>query len=366
MGALHFEKKMNKKIFRIILGSILLLVCVSILTFILLFHIREVEVVGNTRYTEKEIEQMALTGVFATNSFLISQFKGNQKTNDIPFLDGIKVEMVSHDKVRIIVNEKQVIGYVEYLDSDMFFDKDGLIVESAPVKSLDRDGVEVIKPEDVQTIKGEPVEDESTKEDKTTFHAAVTDVPLIEGLVFEKAVPGELLPVKNKKVFNTILGIARMVEKFQIQPDKVVFDKDYKITMYYGELQVSLGMDNLLEEKISRAAAILPKLTGKVGILHLEDYAEATVNIIFSEGLPQEAGEGAKTDSEDSEDAEVEDVDPDEERNSSGEGSEDSEDSSQDESIGVDDNWEKDADTQNEDSNQSDESLEDNDEEEDE
>ena len=48
----------------------------------------------------------------------------------MPFVSSIEVEMVSSHKLRLHVNEKQVIGYVRYLDCNMYFDKDGIVVES--------------------------------------------------------------------------------------------------------------------------------------------------------------------------------------------------------------------------------------------
>lgn len=275
-------RKLNKKARRIIISSILFLLCVGILSFILVFHVEEVEVMGNTRYTEEEMKEMVLKGPFASNSLIISWLKGNQKTEDIPFVNSYKVERVSNHKIRIIVNEKQIIGYVQYESSFMYFDKDGYVVESCSAVVEDEDGqAEVIKPEKVEVLKPEPVE-EDTKTKEATYQVAVKDVPLIEGLNVGKVVVGEQLTVENTGVFNTILGITRMVEKFQIQPDKVVFDEEYNITLNYDDIRVSLGRDNLLEEKITRAAAILPKLTGQSGVLHLEDYTDGMINIIFS------------------------------------------------------------------------------------
>ena len=281
-------RKLNKKVKRIIISSILFLLCVGILSFILIFHVENVEVMGNTRYTEDEMKEMVLTGPFASNSLIISWLKGNQKTEDIPFVNSYKVERISNHKIRIIVNEKQIIGYVRYESSFMYFDKDGYVVESGSAVVEDEDGqAEVIKPEKVEVIKPEPVE-EDTKTKEATYQVAVKDVPLIEGLNVGKVVVGKQLTVENTNVFNTILGITRMVEKFQIQPDKVVFDEEYNITLIYDNIRVSLGQDNLLEEKITRAAAILPKLTGQSGVLHLEDYTDGMTNIIFSVDVAQE------------------------------------------------------------------------------
>ena len=281
--------KNPKNILKIVVVSMLLLLVVSILAFFIVFHVREIEVVGNTRYTEQEIRDMALTGPFAANSLLITWLKGSQDDIDIPFLNGFKVEQVSNNKIRIIVSEKQIIGYISYQDNDMYFDKDGLIVESIVVKN--DEGKQVIKGEEVESIKPEPLDDEEAS-DETKFTAAVTNVPLIEGLDIKEAVLHTKLKVADDQVFNTIWGITRMVEKFGVQPDKVVFDEEGRVTMHYDNIRVLIGDDNLLEEKISRAAAILPKLTGKSGELHLDDYREGVDSIVFSGDVAEKvAGE---------------------------------------------------------------------------
>lgn len=300
MRASRYRKKINKKILRIILGSILLLVCAGVLTFLLAFHVETVEVVGNTRYTEEEMKEVVLKGPFATNALLISWLKGKQDTKDIPFVESIKVEMVSNHKIRILVNEKQVIGYVRYLDCDMFFDKNGIVVESivSEQTTASEDGTDVIAPEEIEAIQPEAIPDA----DQTVFNAAVTDVPLVEGLSYDYVTLEVALPVKNTQVFNTIQGIARMMEKLQLNPDKVSFDEKYNITMYFGSIQVTFGQDTLLEEKITRMAAILPELTGKSGTLHLEDYTDGITSIIFSNDVPEdEDNEGTAADDSDEE-----------------------------------------------------------------
>ena len=61
------------------------------------------------------------------------------------------------------------------------------------------------------------------------------------------------------------------------------FNEDSEVTLYYEKIRILLGEDRETEEKISRAAAILPELSGKSGELHLEEYNGSTENIIFSE-----------------------------------------------------------------------------------
>jgi len=302
------EQKGEKKIFKIVLASILLVLVLSILSFLLIFHIREVEVVGSTRYTDAEIKDMALVGPFATNSVLVTWLDGNQEVTDIPFLNGFKIEQINNRKVRIIVSEKQIIGYIKEENKDFFFDKDGLVVEVLEPKIVNgKQLIEGEAVEEVELIQPEEVAD-SAPEDATKFHAAVTNVPLIEGLDASNVALNQKLKVRDEGIFNAIWGIARMVEKFDIQPDKIAFDESNQATMYYSGVRVLLGNDSLLEEKISRAAAILPKLAGKSGELHLEDYKEGVDTIVFSGDVPEttKSDEGEDDDEEKDENYEEE------------------------------------------------------------
>ena len=58
-------RKASKKTRRMIRWSVVGVVVLALLLFWGLFYITEVEVVGNTRYTEKEVENMAMEGFFA-------------------------------------------------------------------------------------------------------------------------------------------------------------------------------------------------------------------------------------------------------------------------------------------------------------
>ena len=159
-------------------------------------------------------------------------------------------------------------------------------------------------------------------------------MPCITRLTFESVALDEKLPVKDDSVFNTILGIARIVEKYDIMPDQVEFNDKYEITLYYGTIRVTLGVDNLLEEKITRVAAILPKLTGKSGVLHMEDYTKDTVNIIFTEDVPEDEQTDSQEDTleEDTQEEDTSEEDISEEESSEEEGS--GEDASQEDASG--------------------------------
>ena len=76
---------MDKKTLYITIGSVVGVLLISVFIFFMSFRVTEVEVVGNTRYTDKEVEKMALTGPFCFNSLFELLQKGHQQVKDITF-----------------------------------------------------------------------------------------------------------------------------------------------------------------------------------------------------------------------------------------------------------------------------------------
>ena len=306
----------------------------ALLLFFVLFRVTKVEVVGSTRYTDKQIREYAMDHPLTSNTLLASLFKSHMEAEDIPFVESFDLEKLDMHTIRIHVNEKKIVGYVIQGTNKLYFDKDGFVVEQESMTEeeitqleSEADELEELKKqalreealqrakeaeealtgkssydeqeeqddgetagedqrmgteEDAQSLQAEEVD--LGNESATEFHAAVTDVPRVIGLNSDNITLGEKIETEDDSIFNTILGITRIVEKYGILPEIVCFDENMQITLVYqqGSIHCKLGKDTLLEEKITRVAAILPKLEGMTGILHLEDYMTDTVNIIFS------------------------------------------------------------------------------------
>ena len=297
-------------------------VLLALLLFFALFKVDSVSVVGSTRYSDEEIRQMAMGSPLDSNTLLAVWLHRHQEAEDIPFVESFDLEMLDSHSIRIHVNEKEIVGYVARGGQKMYFDKDGNVVESEAQEESEildpeaaRQELETLRQEAEQqeALKEQQEEDGESQQDEENdgtgstpvqqvqvlepevstesedgsgqSRVAVTDVPLILGVDMQNVQLGEKITVENDGIFNTILGITRMVEKYQILPESVLFDSDYNITLVYneGKIHCQLGQDTLLEEKITRVAALLPELENLTGILHLEDYTEETVNIFFSE-----------------------------------------------------------------------------------
>ncbi|MGN0363825.1 MAG: cell division protein FtsQ/DivIB [Bilifractor sp.] len=407
---MHLEKRKRERIRRrrirtllIVLGSVL----VCLVLFIGIFYVPDnnVEVTGNSRYSDKEIREMVFSGFQDRNSLYLCYVRKTVVPDNAPFVSSIDAVYTGHKRVRLVVNENAPIGYIQQDGTDYYFDSSGIVLEAQKDANPTPDEEESVSTDSTSTSSdssvsadssvssssvssssagtadyaslgltttlvdlnddgvpetdadgnwlidtdGDGVVDQTTagvglidingdnipditqtdydnakaakeQEEKqqaeaaaaaaqqtasssaasegvtasslnsssqtgsgAEYHAALTDVTRITGLTDEKLTVGQKVPVSDDSVFSTIQALSRLTSKFDIKPDKIAVDKDLNFTLYYngGDVRVLLGKDSLLEDKMTKAAAILPQLSGMKGDLHLESYTEDTVNIVF-------------------------------------------------------------------------------------
>ena len=227
-----------------VLIASIVIVCLAAaaLVVVSVFRVQNVSVEGNVHYTSEEIEAMVLTDRLSYNSLYLSLKYRNKEIRDIPFIETMSVRVDSPDSIKIRVYEKSVAGYVEYMGRYMYFDRDGIVVESSETRT--------------------------------------EGIPQVTGIRFDHVVLYEALPVKNTDIFQEILSITQMLSKHQITTDKIYFNESNEITLYFDNIRAKLGKDNL-EEKVMRLEQILPNLSGESGVLDLQNYSEDRKNVTF-------------------------------------------------------------------------------------
>ncbi len=207
------------------------------------FTVKTVVVEGNVHYTDEEIQEMVMGDRLGHNSIYLSMKYHDKQIKDVPFVETMDVTIVSADSVKITVYEKTMAGFVEYMGQYFYFDKDGTVVESSTVKTM--------------------------------------GVPQIKGLQFDHIVLLEKLPVDDDTIFNHILDISQLLEKYGISAEQIFFDKDYQITLYFGQAKIKLGSTEYIDEKIMKLKMILPSIEEKKGTLRMENYSSDSSNVTF-------------------------------------------------------------------------------------
>ncbi|MDY2700039.1 MAG: cell division protein FtsQ/DivIB [Lachnospiraceae bacterium] len=207
------------------------------------YTVTTVYVEGNVHYTNEEIIDMVMEGRYGNNSLLLSIKYKDKSIVGVPFVEKMDVSVMDPHTIKIEVYEKALAGYVEYLERYMYFDKDGIVVESSLEKTA--------------------------------------GVPMVTGLVFDHVVLYEPLPVENPEIFSSILSITQLVNKYSLSIDRIYFGRDGSLMLYFDDVKVALGIGENLDEKIMKLQYMLPELRGKSGTLRMENYTEETKNISF-------------------------------------------------------------------------------------
>lgn len=222
---------------------IFLLLALAAVGLISLFKIRKVEITGNSFYSEQEIRDRIITDRYSQNSlYLYLKYKYFNK-EEIPFIDKIEVSLKGPGSVKIRVYEKSVIGYVTYMGSHFYFDKDGVVVESsADVKE---------------------------------------GIPCISGVKFSSLALYQKLQVEDDKIFSRILNITQLLKKYELSPDKIEFGRDLSLTLYFADVKVALGSGDNLEDKVGRLHELYSDLEGLSGTLRMENYTSDSKFINF-------------------------------------------------------------------------------------
>ena len=211
------------------------------LSFAGVFRVRQVTVTGNAYYTKEEVVDLLLDEGSLQNTLLVYLRYKYQEHPEIPFIDDFEVTMDSWQSLKIRVYEKNMVGYVRYLGQDVYFDKDGIVVESS-----------------TQELEG---------------------IPQISGVTFASLAIHQPLSVEDPTIFDTILSITKLLTKYDLDPDEIRFGAGGELFLQLGDVKVALGTGENLDEKISRLKQLEGDLKDKSGTLHMENYTDETTHI---------------------------------------------------------------------------------------
>ena len=225
----------------IVVLAVLAVLFILGLSFAGVFRVRQVTVTGNAYYTKEEVVDLLLDEGSLQNTLLVYLRYKYQEHPEIPFIDDFEVTMDSWQSLKIRVYEKNMVGYVRYLGQNVYFDKDGIVVESS-----------------AQELEG---------------------IPQISGVTFDSLAIHQPLSVEDPTIFDTILSITKLLTKYDLDPDEIRFGAGGELFLQLGDVKVALGTGENLDEKISRLKQLEEDLKDKSGTLHMENYTDETTHI---------------------------------------------------------------------------------------
>lgn len=205
-----------------------------------IFRVNNIEYLGGTHYEPEELNRI-IFGTDNPNALYYKLF--GKKDKEITFVEKYDVDVEWPDKMTVTVYEKSIIGYISYMGCNMYFDREGIVVESTSQQ--------------------------------------YENVPEISGLKFTSIVLNSKLEIGNDEVFSRILEMTQAFDKYNLDIEKIYFNSSYEVTLNMGDVRVLLGSSADSTDKLYALKQMAPKLEGMKGTLDLREYDGKDSSIIF-------------------------------------------------------------------------------------
>lgn len=251
-NVIQFKKKKKG----ILAGGIVGVLIVMLIILFTCFSINEIEVTGNKHYTDEQIKDFVLENGYIDNTILLMLKNKMQPVEDIPFIAKLDVEYVNVHKITITVYEKAMAGCVEYMNSYVYFDQDGYVLEISQRK--------------------------------------LEDAPCISGMSFDTMELYEKLPIEDEDRFKTILTLTQLIQKYDLLIDSIRFTTENEIILQHKDIRVEVGDGSILERQLVDLGQILEGLKGKKGTLDMRDFEVMNGKASFRQ--EKESPDGQNTD----------------------------------------------------------------------
>ena len=236
------EKRRKKMIrFACVLGVLI----VGVLIFQIVYKLESVEVEGNEYYTDAQLTERLVTGRTDQNTLLLYLKIRRMKENPLPFIEKLDVEMEDTHTLRVSAYEKAVIGCIHYMSQYINFDKDGIVVETG----------------------------ESPK----------NGVPVITGLQMKSFALFQTMEIEDESLYTTVLGLSQLIQKYELEIDRIEFDLSQNVTLYSEEIEIRLGRRDMYDDQLAELKNLLPAAKGLSGILDMKDFKPGQSRIILQE-----------------------------------------------------------------------------------
>jgi cell division protein FtsQ len=224
----------------------LLVVIAGISIYLSTFTLESIKITGCEAINEETVRNLITENEIMGNTVLTYlSFKFNLKEiEDVPFLSKLELEIGSNHQLDVTVYEKSMAGCVEYMDYYVYFDKDGIVLESSS-----------------QLIDG---------------------VPCIKGLNFDMWEMGEKLPIDDEKKFQSILSITQLIEKYGLEIQGIRFTTENEIILMHDDITIELGEGEYLAIQMMNLGSILDGLEGMSGTLYMKDFDSDKATASFS------------------------------------------------------------------------------------
>lgn len=249
------QKKRKYGLYALLVG--LIAAAILALSVFLLFHIQKIEVTGIEMLTQQEVSDWVKSDTMSGNSLYVLWKSKFRPDESLPMMKSAEISMKNPWTIKVKIEEHKLLGGILYENEYAYFDEEGTVLKKQ-----------------TESIPG---------------------IPLVEGLGVKKVVLNHKVKAENRKVFSYVIQVGKVVEKWELSPEKIVFNGT-EATLHFGTIAVNIGDENF-DDRVAQIAPILEKLQGKSGTVHLENFTMQSTLISFRPTV--EAEDGTVTEGED-------------------------------------------------------------------
>ncbi len=193
--------------------------------FIYAFQLKNITVTGSSRYDREQILEWLVNSKEDGNTLIFYLKYKYFKDVRIPFVEKISMKIQDRNSISIRVYDKIITGCIEFMGDYLYFDKDGIVVESTSER--------------------------------------IDGIPLVKGLKFQKIVLNEKLEVQKEELFDVILNLTQQIEKRGLKVDTISFNKQYEVTLDLGGIKALLGKRSTYDEILAKLKNIMDEVEEK-------------------------------------------------------------------------------------------------------
>ena len=216
---------------------IILIIFLVAFLYVSTFTLDNITVNGCVMSREDSVKAVVEENALMGNTIMLYIQNKLGRIGEVPFVAKMDISFENKHSVVVDVYEKSAAGCIEYMEKYIYFDKDGIVLETANERH--------------------------------------EGVPYIKGLSIKSWELGEKLPLDNKKKFEMILNITQLVEKYELDISGIEFTADGEIILRHKNVEIELGDGSNIAVQLMNLGSILDSdgLGEKSGVLYMKDYS---------------------------------------------------------------------------------------------
>lgn len=219
---------------KLIVPGVILLIILGALLYASTFNIKKIVINGCVLSSEDDVRASIEDSLYMQNTIVLYLQNKFKPIENIPFVTKLTFDYVDKNTVSVEVFEKSVAGCIEYMESYVYFDREGVVLETSKQR--------------------------------------YDNVPYIKGISVKSWELGEALPIENKKRFDNILTITQLIDKYSLDIEGIEFTIDGEIVLRHDNIDIELGEGDNLPIQLMNLGNILEKLQGKSGVLYMKEF----------------------------------------------------------------------------------------------